>query len=186
MYCSRLKTIPHGAFVDLINASPRASHCFDYALSIPPLSPQNLFTLLLYARISRSFFNLFNLSFDSSHRSWLHARFISSQERESSFCASWNARFNRLEKWNDKEEIIVDEQLNRTWGISIRYSFEDLYGRSSFSFLFLGREGDSMIKSIVERYSRGLEQHKGDGEWKEGKWRRKERWKATTSIPWNV
>lgn len=73
-------------------------------------------------------------------------------------------RFNRLEKWNDKEEIIVDEQLNRTWGISIRYSFEDLYGRSSFSFLFLGREGDSMIKSIVERYSRGLEQHKGDGE----------------------
>lgn len=158
MYCSRLKTIPHGAFVDLINASPQASHCFDYALSIPPSLPRTY--LPFFFTHASSFFNLFNLSFDSSHRSWLHARFISSQER-------------------DKEEIIVDEQLNRTWrtwGISIRYSFEDLYGRSSFSFLFLGRGGDSMIKSIVERYSRGLEQHKGDGEWKEGKWRRKEWW----------
>ena len=32
MYYSRLKTIPRGAFVDLINASPQA-HRFDYALS---------------------------------------------------------------------------------------------------------------------------------------------------------
>lgn len=153
-------------------------HCLSSSLS---LFLQKLFTLLLYARISRSFFNSFNLSLDSS-QSRLITREIYFFLRTRELCATLK-HFNRREKWNKKKKW-SSMTLNRTW-----WRIFHLYGWSSF-FLFLeGRRFDNK-KYHGEICSRGLEQHEG-GWWTEGMRMATEgmvvghQWKAT-NIPWNV